>query len=390
MKMRTFWAAAAAAVGSCVVSIAILGVPGAESGGGTLKVYNWGEYIDEDVITQFEDETGISVVYDVFETNEEMYPVVEAGGVKYDVVCPSDYMIQRMIDNNMLAELDYDNIPNAKQIGDDYWNMSKDFDPKNQYAVPYCWGTVGILYNKQMLEQLGVPKPTSWANLWDPKLSDEILMQNSIRDAFMIALKQKGYSLNTSNPEELAEARDMLIQQKPLVQAYVIDQVRDKMINGEAAEGVIYSGEMLYIQEQIEELGLDYDLEYVVPEEGTTLWIDCWVVPKNAENKEAAEKWINFLCRPDIAKKNFDYITYSTPNTGAYELSDEELQNNEALFPDMDSPAMKTVRSCAILVMIRIIFIMKCGKKLRHSNFHAKIYFQGILSIRIYCNFHYL
>ena len=155
MKMRTFWAAAAAAVGSCVVSIAILGVPGAESGGGTLKVYNWGEYIDEDVITQFEDETGISVVYDVFETNEEMYPVVEAGGVKYDVVCPSDYMIQRMIDNNMLAELNYDNIPNAKQIGDDYWNMSKDFDPKNQYAVPYCWGTVGILYNKQMLEQLG-------------------------------------------------------------------------------------------------------------------------------------------------------------------------------------------------------------------------------------------
>ena len=133
----------------------------------------------------------------------------------------------------------------------------------------------------------------------------------------------------------------MLIQQKPLVQAYVIDQVRDKMINGEAAEGVIYSGEMLYIQEQIEELGLDYDLEYVVPEEGTTLWIDCWVVPKNAENKEAAENWINFLCRPDIAKKNFDYITYSTPNTGAYELSDEELQNNEALFPDMDSPAMK-------------------------------------------------
>ena len=260
MKMRTFWAAAAAAVGSCVVSIAILGVPGAESGGGTLKVYNWGEYIDEDVITQFEDETGISVVYDVFETNEEMYPVVEAGGVKYDVVCPSDYMIQRMIDNNMLAELDYDNIPNAKQIGDDYWNMSKDFDPKNQYAVPYCWGTVGILYNKQMLEQLGVPKPTSWANLWDPKLSDEILMQNSIRDAFMIALKQKGYSLNTSNPEELAEARDMLIQQKPLVQAYVIDQVRDKMINGEAAEGVIYSGEMLYIQEQIQELSKLLDL----------------------------------------------------------------------------------------------------------------------------------
>ena len=145
MKMRTFWAAAAVAVGSCVISIAILGVPGAENGGGTLKVYNWGEYIDEDVITQFEDETGISVIYDVFETNEEMYPVVEAGGVKYDVVCPSDYMIQRMIDNNILAELDYDNIPNADQIGDPYWKMSQGFDPDNKYSVPYCWGTVGIL-----------------------------------------------------------------------------------------------------------------------------------------------------------------------------------------------------------------------------------------------------
>ena len=133
----------------------------------------------------------------------------------------------------------------------------------------------------------------------------------------------------------------MLIEQKPLVQAYVIDQVRDKMINGEAAEGVIYSGEMLYIQEQIQELDLNYDLEYVVPDEGTTLWIDSWVIPKNAEYKEAAEQWINFMCRPDIAKKNFDYITYSTPNTGAYELSDKELQDNKALFPDMDSPAMK-------------------------------------------------
>ena len=309
---------------------------------GQVIVYNWGEYIDPDTITMFEEETGIKVVYDEFETNEIMYPKVETGASEYDVICPSDYMISKMIESDLLSELNFDNMPNAKaNIGEQYWEQSKGFDPENKYSVPYCWGTVGILYNKQMLEQLGVPEPTSWANLWDPKLSDEILMQNSIRDAFMIALKQKGYSLNTSNPEELAEARDMLIQQKPLVQAYVIDQVRDKMINGEAAEGVIYSGEMLYIQEQIEELGLDYDLEYVVPEEGTTLWIDCWVVPKNAENKEAAEKWINFLCRPDIAKKNFDYITYSTPNTGAYELSDEELQNNEALFPDMDSPAMK-------------------------------------------------
>ena len=341
MKMRTFWAAAAVAVGSCVISIAILGVPGAENGGGTLKVYNWGEYIDEDVITQFEDETGISVIYDVFETNEEMYPVVEAGGVKYDVVCPSDYMIQRMIDNNILAELDYDNIPNADQIGDPYWKMSQGFDPDNKYSVPYCWGTVGILYNTRLLDELGVPAPTKWADLWDERLSGEILMQDSVRDAFMVALKKDGYSMNSESRDELKQAKQELIDQKPLVQAYVIDQVRDKMINGEAAEGVIYSGEMLYIQEQIQELDLNYDLEYVVPDEGTTLWIDSWVIPKNAENKEAAEQWINFMCRPDIAKKNFDYITYSTPNTGAYELSDKELQDNKALFPDMDSPAMK-------------------------------------------------
>ena len=186
-----------------------------------------------------------------------------------------------------------------------------------------------------MLEQLDVSEPTSCADLWDPKLADEILMQNSIRDAFMIALKQKGYSLNTSDPEELAQARDMLIEQKPLVQAYVIDQVRDKMINGEAAEGVIYSGEMLYIQEQIEELGLNYDLEYVVPDEGTTLWIDSWVIPKNAEHKENAEKFINFLCRPDIALKNFEYITYSTPNEAARELiEDESIRNSKIAFQD--------------------------------------------------------
>ena len=162
-----------------------------------------------------------------------------------------------------------------------------------------------------MLEQLGVPESQPAGLTQDPKLADEILMQNSIRDAFMNALKQKGYSLNTLTRRNWREARDMLIEQKPLVQAYVIDQVRDKMINGEAAEGVIYSGEMLYIQECIQELDLNYDLEYVVPDEGTTLWIDSWVIPKNAENKEAAEQWINFMCSPDIAKKNFDYITYS-------------------------------------------------------------------------------
>lgn len=305
--------------------------------GGELYVYNWGEYIDENVISQFEDETGITVVYDLFETNEEMYPVIEAGAVNYDVVCPSDYMIQKMRENDLLAELNFDNIPNIAQIDPAYMEMSQAFDPENKYSVPYCWGTVGILYNTRLLEELGVPAPTKWADLWDERLSGEILMQDSVRDAFMVALKKDGYSMNSESKDELEQAKQELIDQKPLVQAYVIDQVRDKMIGGEAAVGVIYSGEMLYIQDEVANLGLDYDLEYVIPEEGTNLWLDSWVIPKNAKNKENAEKWIDFMCRPEIAKANFEYITYPTPNKGAFELLDEEMQNNKAVFPDIDS-----------------------------------------------------
>ena len=305
--------------------------------GGELYVYNWGEYIDEDVISQFEEETGITVVYDLFETNEEMYPVIEAGAVNYDVVCPSDYMIQKMRENDLLAELNFDNIPNIDQIDPAYMEMSQAFDPENKYSVPYCWGTVGILYNTRLLEELGVPAPTKWADLWDERLSGEILMQDSVRDAFMVALKKDGYSMNSESKDELEQAKQELIDQKPLVQAYVIDQVRDKMIGGEAAVGVIYSGEMLYIQDEVANLGLDYDLKYVIPEEGTNLWLDSWVIPKNAKNKENAEKWIDFMCRPEIAKANFEYITYPTPNKGAFELLDEDMQNNKAVFPDIDS-----------------------------------------------------
>ena len=339
MKKKIVITLAAAAVTLTAVSISGCGGSGSSESGNKednkLYVYNWGEYIDEDVISMFEEETGIQVVYDLFETNEEMYPVIDAGAVKYDVVCPSDYMIQRMIENNMLAEINFDNVPNIEEIGQEYLDISKGFDPENKYSVPYCWGTMGILYNTKRIEELGVPAPAKWADLWDERLSGEILMQNSVRDAFTVALKMLGYSLNTTNEAELAEARDMLIAQKPLVQAYVIDQVRDKMIGGEAAVGVIYSGEMLYIQEAVAEQGADFSLEYVIPEEGTNYWIDSWVIPANAEHKENAEKWIDFMCRPDIAKKNFEYITYATPNKGAFDLLDEDIQNNKALFPDV-------------------------------------------------------
>lgn len=294
---------------------------------GEVVVYNWGEYIDPDTITMFEEETGIKVVYDEFETNEIMYPKVEAGASKYDVICPSDYMIQKMIDNDLLAELNFDNIPNAKEnIGAQYWAQAEEFDPGNKYSVPYCWGTVGILYNKTMVDD----PVDSWSILWNEKYADNILMQDSVRDAFMVALKLNGNSMNSTDPDELAAARDLLISQKPLVQAYVIDQVRDKMIGGEAALGVIYSGEAIYTQRE------NPDLEYVIPKEGTNVWIDSWVIPKNAPNMENAEKFIDFMCRPDIALKNFEYITYSTPNEAARELiEDDDIRNSTIAFPDL-------------------------------------------------------
>lgn len=294
---------------------------------GEVIVYNWGEYIDPDTLTMFEEETGIKVIYDEFETNEIMYPKVEAGASAYDVVCPSDYMIQRMIENELLAEINFDNVPNAHaNIGEQYWEQSQEFDSENLYSVPYCFGTVGILYNKTMVDE----PIDSWSVLWDDKYADNILMQDSVRDAFMIALKMNGNSMNSTDSAELEAAKNLLIQQKPLTQAYVIDQVRDKMIGEEAAIGVIYSGEAIYTQRENE------NLEYVIPKEGTNVWIDSWVIPKNAPNKENAEAFINFMCREDIALMNFEYITYSTPNDAARALiEDDEIQNSPIAFPDL-------------------------------------------------------
>lgn len=303
----------------------IYGQKDGTSKNGQVIVYNWGEYIDPEIIDLFEEETGIDVIYEEFETNEIMYPKIQSGAIAYDVVCPSDYMIQRMIENDLLAEINYDHIPNLKYIGDNYMKMSRQFDPENKYSVPYLWGTVGILYNKKMVDE----PVDSWGILWDKKYEDSILMQDSVRDAFAVALKYLGYSLNSTDLDELEAAKNLLIEQKPLVQAYVIDQVRDKMIGGEAALGVIYSGEALYCQQE------NLDLDYVIPKEGTNIWIDSWVIPKNAKNVENAEAFINFLCRPDIAKMNFDYITYSIPNTAGRDLiEDESLRNSPIAFPD--------------------------------------------------------
>ena len=292
--------------------------------GEKVYVYNWGNYMDPEVINIFEEETGIEVIYDEFNTNEDMYPRIETGAVKYDLICPSDYMIQKMIENQLIVKPNFDNIPNLKYIDPIYLESSEEFDPGNQYSVPYAWGTLGILYNKTKVDEV----VDSWDILFDEKYSGEILMIDSVRDAFAIALTKLGYNLNSTNSSEIEEAKELLKQQYPLVQAYVVDQVRDKMIGNEAALGVIYSGEAIYTNRE------NPDLEYVVPKEGSNVWIDSWVIPKNHQNKENAEKFINFLCRPDIALMNFEYITYSTPNRAAWEMiEEEEVKYSPAAFP---------------------------------------------------------
>ncbi len=312
------------------MTLGCLSACGSSSSGdaGKLYVYNWGEYIDEDVIKEFEQETGIKVVYDMFETNEIMYAKLAQDSSQYDVICPSDYMIQKLIAKDLIQPLNFENIPNSKNIGDEYYASSEAFDPGNKYSVPYCWGTVGILYNKTMVDE----PVNSWDILWNEKYSGQILMQDSVRDAYMVALIKNGFSQNSKDPSELAKATEDLIAQKPLVQAYVIDQVRDKMIGDEAALGVIYSGEAIYTARE------NPNLEYVVPDEGSNIWIDSWVITKGTRNVSNAEKWIDFMCREDIALKNFEYITYSTPNVKARAaIDDEDIRNSKVAFPDVSS-----------------------------------------------------
>ncbi len=296
---------------------------------GELVIYNWGEYFDPDAIEMFEEETGIKVSYNEYETNEMMYPIIAKHTANYDVVCPSDYMVQRMIKEDLLAEINFENIPNLKYIDKEYMDASKEFDKENKYSVPHLVGTVGILYNKTMVKG----PVDSWGILWDKQYQDNILMQKSVRDAFGITLKYLGYSLNSTKESEIEQAKQKLIEQRNsgVVQAYVVDEVRDKMIAGEAAIGVIYSGEALTCQEE------NPDLEYVVPKEGSNVWIDSWVIPKDAKNKENAEKFINFACRPEIAAMNFEYITYSIPNAeGRKLIKDEKQRNSKIVFPDED------------------------------------------------------
>lgn len=290
----------------------------------TLNVYNWGDYIDESVLKQFEQEYSINIVYDTYDRNEDMYAELKKSGANYDVCIPSDYMIEKMTKEGMLAEIDFKNIPNYKYVRELFKGLS--FDPENRYSVPYLWGTIGIVYNKNEVRQ----PVDSWQILWDPQYKGLILMMDSPRDSFMVAEKKLGFSMNTSDAESLEAAKNELIIQKPLVLSYENDAIKDMMINNEAAMAVAWSGEAIYMMDNNE------NLAYAVPKEGTNMWFDNLVIPKNALHKKEAELFIDFLCRPDIALKNAIYIGYSTPNQGCYDMMTEEMKQNKVIYPDVN------------------------------------------------------
>ena len=287
----------------------------------TLKVYNWGEYIDRTVLQDFEKKTGIKIIYDTFATNEDMYAKIKAGGSDYDVTFPSDYMIKKMANEGMLEKLDYANIPNYKYIDKKFQNMA--YDAKNEVSIPYMWGTVGILYNKKTIKE----PVDSWNILWDKKYAKQIFMLDSSRDSIGITLKKLGFNLNSKDPKELEQAKNALIEQKPLVLSYLGDEVKDKMIGNEAVFAVVWSGIAALCMAE------NPDLDYVIPKEGSNWWVDGVVVLKGTKHKKEAEMFINYLCDTDVALKNAIEIKYSSPQTEVFKKLDEATKTNHVIYP---------------------------------------------------------
>jgi len=296
-------------------------------------VFNWGIYADVNVFKEFRKETGITVIYKEYQNNEEMYSSLKLGGANYDVVIPSDYMISRMIEEGMLEELDFSNIPNYSLINDLYKNL--EYDPEGKYSVAYMTGTVGIIYNREMIRD----EITSWSSLFDSRYAGQILMFNNLRDAFGIALKYLGYSQNTVSEAEIREAYELLLKQKPLLQAYVMDQIFDKLEAGEAAIGPYYAGDYLIMRET------NPDLEFVRPVEGSNWFIDAMCIPKGAKNKTNAEIFIDFMCRSDIALKNMEFVQYASANFEASEIFGADLDpvDYEIMFASYD-----TLKKCDV------------------------------------------
>ena len=307
----------------CILVTLVLMLPVCASAQEVVNVFNWEDYIDESVLAQFEQETGIHVNYMRFTTNEDMIVQVEANPGAFDVCFPSDYIVERMLSKDMLAEIDYDKVPNAQYILENLRNP--DYDPNNVHSLPYMWGTVGILYNTTMVEE----PVDSWGILWDSKYKSNVFMLDSFRDSMGVTLKYLGHSMNTRDIIALESCKDKLIEQKKngIVKAYQVDETKDKMVAGEAALAVMWSGDAQYA------IDLNPDLAYSIPSEGSNIWIDAMVIPKNAQNMDNALKFVDFLCRPDIAQKNCEAIWYSSPNSGAIELMGEDYTENPVMNP---------------------------------------------------------
>jgi len=289
-----------------------------------LNVANWGLFIYEPVLQMFEQEYGIRIIYSTYSTNEELYTMMVHGGAEFDVVVPSDYMVERMINEGLLAPLNWDNIPNASYIFPRFQGLA--FDPHNLYSIPYKWGTFGIVYNTTKVDQV----VDSWHILWDEQYAGEIFMYNSSRCTMGAVQRMLGFSMNSRSQDELNQVRDALIRQAPLVRAYLADQIIDNMIGGEGALATVYNGCAMWITYY------NPDHNYVVPIEGSQLWFNSMVIPTTTRNQANAEKFINFMARPDIAYLNTRYTRYSTTNMGAFERIPEYWQNNPIYWPGDD------------------------------------------------------
>ena len=311
----------------CVLAFSLM--PAACASDNEITVYNWGQYISDgtdgslDVIAEFEKETGIKVNYLTFDSNESMYTKLKTGGAAYDIIIPSDYMIGMLIEENMLEPLNFDNIPNYQYIDEAFRNQA--YDPNNMYSVPYTWGTVGLIYNTQYVS---AEDAASWNCLWNKDYAGKVLMFDNPRDAFAIAESILGFSYNTTDSTELQQAAELLKQQKDVVQSYVMDQIFDKMQRGEAWAAPYYAGDFLTMVEENPDLAFSY------PQDGFNIFIDAMCIPKGCQNKEGAEAFINFLCRPDICAANLDYLGYSTPESAAKELMDPEVTSSPVAYPD--------------------------------------------------------
>ena len=292
-----------------------------------INVFNWGEYISNgedgtlDTIASFEEKYNVKVNYTNYESNEEMYNLLKESNSSYDVIIPSDYMISKLIEEDMLEKINFDNVPNIKNIM--YKYKTTDFDPNGEYSVPYSWGVVALAYNKTMVKE----KPTSFDVLWNEQYSGNILMFNNSRDAMAIAMKLKGITPTSITKDDIDVATSYLKEQKPLLKKYVMDQVFTEMEGDQSALAPYYAGDIAIMMENNE------NLDYVLPKEGSNLFIDSMCIPKTTQNKELAEKFINYMLEPEVAKANAEYLGYSTPNQAAYELLDEDVKNNELIYP---------------------------------------------------------